>query len=924
MTSDNIDGLDISEYLTRKELIDKDLLRAGWIKGKNWTEEYELQGMPNVSNVGYADYVLFGDDGYPLAVVEAKRTSKDPSVGRQQAILYANLLEEKFKRRPIIFTTNGYETFIHDDRNYPERRVSGVYSKRDLEKLITLTKNRSKILHDASINDEISNRYYQKNAIKAVCSTFENKGRKALLVMATGSGKTRTVISLVDVLMRKGWVRNILFLADRTALVSQAYDAFVNLLPSLSVTNMCSGDRDPLARGVFSTYQTMINCIDTTKTKDGELIFTSGHFDLIVVDEAHRSIYNKYRSIFEYFDSLLVGLTATPKDEIDKNTYDIFNLKKGEPTYGYELNQAVLDGYLVDYKTIETKLKFLEEGISYIDLTEEEKEEYEELFLDPETGEIPEHIDSSEMNKWIFNKNTVIQVLDQVMRLGIKIDSGSKIGKTIIFAKNHKHAEFIYEVFGEQYPSYTEYCKVIDYATNYSDSAIREFKKPNDLPQIAISVDMLDTGIDVPEVVNLVFFKKVFSKSKFWQMIGRGTRLCPGLLDGKDKEFFYIFDYCGNFEFFRLNDKGIEGNQVATVQGVIFQIKAELIYILQDIKYQTPEFIDFRKELIADVLAKIRELNRENFAVKQHLRFVDLYSQENTFEALTKNDVIHIENELAQLILPYNDDVQAVRFDALLSRVELGHLVNPSYNARFFREIRNKVSRLKKQTTIPDVYAKMDVIKTVLTEGYLEKCEFDDFEHIRKELRDIMKYMEKDIKLPVDSNLTDLIMDIKINDSELSDEGFTNYREKAEHYIQKHQDEGVIRKLKTNIPLNDSDIAELEEILWSELGTRDDYEAAFGSKSLGILVREINGMDMNAAKEAFSSYLNDANLKDEQIYFVNQIIEYIVQNGVILNMGIFTESPFNDKGSVAELFDMSEWSGIKKIIKSINENAESH
>ena len=622
--------LDISEFETRKLYIDTMLIDAGWVEGKDWLNEYELPGMPNKSELGFADYVLFGDDGKPLAVIEAKKTCKDVAIGRHQAKLYADLLEQKFKRRPVIFLTNGFDTRITDNL-YPERKCACIYSKRDLEKLFNLQTMRTS-LKNVNVDKNIAGRYYQEGAIKAVCESFGVKNRrKALLVMATGSGKTRTVIALCDVLLQHGWVKNILFLADRTSLVTQAKRSFVNLLPDLSVTNLCEDKENYNAHCVFSTYQTMMNCIDSVKDEDGKL-YTCGHFDLVICDEAHRSIYNKYREIFNYFDAPLVGLTATPKDEIDKNTYDVFELQNGVPTYGYELAQAVRDGYLVDFMSVETKLKFIEEGIVYDDLSDEDKAAYEATFA--EDGEVPERIGSSALNEWIFNEDTIREVLNVLMTNGIHIDYGNKIGKTIIFAKNHRHAEKIFEVFNKEYPHLKGYAMVIDNYTNYAQSAIDEFSDPKKLPQIAISVDMLDTGIDVPEVLNLVFFKKVMSKAKFWQMIGRGTRLCPELLDGEDKKLFYIFDFCGNFEFFRMGGKSKSANQVA-LQGAIFNLKAQIAFKLQDLEYQTEDLIEFRKSLVEDMVRKVRALNKENFTVRQHLKFVELYSNPDNYTTLT-------------------------------------------------------------------------------------------------------------------------------------------------------------------------------------------------------------------------------------------------------------------------------------------------
>lgn len=497
--------LDLSEFKTRKLYIDAMLMDAGWIEGKDWINEVELDGMPNKSEVGYADYVLYDDMNIPLAVIEAKRSCKDPAVGRQQAKLYADLLEKKYKRRPVIFITNGFETRIIDN-DYPERRVSSIYSKRDLEKYFNLRRTKSHLNYIA-INKNIAGRYYQEAAVRAVCEAFDKGNRrKALLVMATGSGKTRTVISLVDVLLNNGWIKNILFLADRNSLVTQAKRSFVNLLPDLSATNLVEDKENYNAHAVFSTYQTMIGCIDTIKD-EGKKLFTCGHFDLIICDEAHRSIYNKYRDIFSYFDAPLVGLTATPKDEIDKNTYEVFELENGIPTYGYELAQAVKDEFLVDYKSIECSTEFMKNGIHWDELDNDEKEEYEETFVDEE-GNVPEVISASAINQYVFNKDTVRKVLATLFKYGIHIDYGQKIGKTIIFAKNHKHAEFILEIFNKDYPELKGYAEVIDNKINYSQSLIDQFSDPRKLPQIAISVDMLDTGIDVPECVNLIFFKK--------------------------------------------------------------------------------------------------------------------------------------------------------------------------------------------------------------------------------------------------------------------------------------------------------------------------------------------------------------------------------------------------------------------------------
>ena len=908
--------LDLSEYKTRKLYIDAMLIDAGWVEGKNWLNEVELPGMPNKGGVGYADYVLYDDTHRPLAVIEAKRTCTDPAKGRQQAKLYADILEKQCGRRPVIFLTNGFDTRI-DDGAYPERKVAAIYSKRDLEKLFNLRSMRSSLKY-VQVDKEIAGRYYQEGAIKAVCQAFGEKNRrKALLVMATGSGKTRTVIALVKVLLERGWIKNVLFLADRNSLVTQAKRSFVNLLPDLSVTNLCEEKDNYAARCVFSTYQTMMNCIDTVEDDEGKL-FTVGHFDLIICDEAHRSIYNKFRDIFTYFDAPLVGLTATPKDEIDKNTYEIFELESGVPTYGYDLAQAVKDGFLVDFLTVESKLKFLTEGITYDELPEDEKAEYEATFTD-ENGELPDKIESSALNEWLFNEDTIRLALDLLMTNGLKIDYGEKLGKTIIFAKNHRHAEKILEVFGKEYPHLPGYAKVIDNYMTYAQSAIDEFSDPGKLPQIAISVDMLDTGIDVPEVLNLMFFKKVMSKAKFWQMIGRGTRLCDGLMDGENKSKFYIFDLCGNFEFFRMSKGKASVNQMA-LQSAIFYLKAQIIYKLQDLDYQTEELIPFREKLVQEMLEKVRQLDRGSFAVKQHLRYVEKFSAPESYLALSYEDTLHLRDEVSPLLLPDEDEASAVRFDALMYGIELAYLVGKTYK-KARKDLVKKVGAVASVANIPEIQAQSELIDKILLTDYLENAGINEFEYIRECLRGLMKYLPHGGEI-YNTNFTDDILSVEWNESELDNDDLNNYKAKVEFYIRQHQDSPAIMKLRSNIPLTESDVKELENILWSQIGSRQDYETQVGKKPLGEFVREIVGLDMKAAKEAFAKYLDETYLDSRQIYFVNQIIEYIVHNGILKDLSVLQEPPFTDKGSIVEVFtDLSLWAGIKSVIDKINANA---
>ncbi|MFE4029478.1 DEAD/DEAH box helicase family protein [Priestia sp. YIM B13551] len=912
---------ELSELNTRKIYIDLELKLAGWEFGRDILEEYQVDGMPNNQGIGFVDYVLLGDNGKPIAVVEAKKTSYDANKGKQQAKLYADCIEQMHGQRPIIFYTNGFDIRLWDDTNYPERKVSGFYTKSDLQLLID-RRTIQRPLTNIEIKAEISNRYYQKEAILSVCEAIQAKQRKSLLVMATGSGKTRTAISLVDVLVRHNWVKNVLFLADRKTLVSQAKKNFNNLLPSMTLCNLLDNKDNPeLSRMVFSTYPTMMNAIDDTKRKDGNKLFTVGHFDLIIVDESHRSIYKKYRAIFEYFDGITLGLTATPKDEIDKNTYDIFGLETGAPTYAYELEQAVKDGYLVEYRTIESTSKILDDGIRYDELSDEDREQYEDTF-DEEQGQ---EISNSAVNQWLFNHSTIDQVLNDLMEKGIKVEGGDKLGKTIIFANNSKHAEYIVKRFDHIYPQYNgKFASQIDYQTDYVETSIEDFSTKDKLPQIAVSVDMLDTGVDIPEVVNLVFFKKVRSKSKFWQMIGRGTRLCPNLFGvEQDKQYFLIFDYLRNFEFFRENQKGIEGKVSVGLTERIFNMKIDIIKELQALDFQEESYINHRKELIEDVYQEIHRLNDENFQVRMHLQFVHKYKNRSNWQALSVTNVSEIQEHISPLILSIVDDELAKRFDNVMYSIELAKLTSKSAG-RPIKSVVQTAEELSKLSTIPQINAKRDILIKVQSEEFWEEANIFELEEVRAAIRELMKFLEKEKQKDYYTNFSDMFT--VINKEEAAFYGsndLQNYRKKVNRYLKDHQDQTAIYKLRHNKPLTKWDVETLEGILWSELGTEDDYKKEFGDTPITKLVRQIVGLDQQAANEAFSEFLNEEKLNVNQIKFVKLIIDYVVKNGT-LEKKVLQEDPFRSLGSVTELFrdNIADARGIIGIIDSINRNTE--
>lgn len=921
---------DISEFKTRKIYIDVDLKSMGWKFGGTdadvW-EEYPVTGMPNATGDGFLDYVLFGKDGLPLAVIEAKRSSKDPNIGRKQAVLYADCLERKFGRRPMMFTTNGFETYFWDDQSSPQRKVSGFFTKADLEKLMNRRDTRKK-LKTIAIDEKITDRYYQIEAIRAVCEHFEEGFRKALIVMATGTGKTRTASSLTDVLSRGGYITNILFLADRTALVKQAKDDFKNYLPDMSLCNLCTSKDDKTARIVFSTYPTILNAIDSTKTKDGIPLFSPAHFDLIITDESHRSIFKKYRAIFEYFDALMVGLTATPKTDVDRNTYDFFEVENGVPTYAYDYETAVYtDHYLVPYYNYEVKTKFLEEGITYDDLSEADKERYEDDFA--EDDYIPDFIPSAALNKFVFNETTVDTVLQDLMERGIKVAGGDRLGKTIIFAQSKEHAEFIVQRFNKLYPKYNgTFAQRITCSDSYAQTIIDDFKQ-KEMPVIAVSVDMMDTGVDVPACVNLVFFKKVRSKTKFWQMIGRGTRLCEGLsctdgIDGEytDKKRFLIFDYCGNFEYFRENKNGYETGETKSLTENIFCKQVQLITALQGSDFVDSDYQAFRSELVASCYNGICALSDDLVSVRLQKQYVEKYRKRESFKALSEMDKYELTKYIAGLITSNDTDEFAKRFDNFMYGLMLANIDQLPKLGYFQKQLILTAELLEKKTTIPQVKAKLTLIKDIQTDAFWENISILTLEMVRQELRELMQFLVDDNTRPkIFTRLDDPVIDKQ--EGEILDAAydFEDYRKKVNRYIEEHKNDAVIYKLNHNLPLTKEDFAELERILTQELGDSEDYKREYGDTPFGLLVRKIAKLNHESAMAAFSSFINDSSLNQRQIEFILKIINHIENNGYIEDVKILMKPPFDKPFSFIKMFDAKTRTAILQTIESIKNNA---
>lgn len=924
---------DLSEFQTRKIYIDVDLKFMGWKfdgTDADVQEEYPVQGMAGVvGQMGYCDYVLFGKNGLPLAVIEAKRTSKDPNIGRKQAVLYADCLERKFGRRPMMFTTNGFETYYWDDQSGPQRKVSGVFSKEDLQKLMNRRAERQDLM-SIPIDDKITDRYYQKEAIRAVCDQIEQGFRKHLLVMATGTGKTRTASSLTDVLSRGKWITNILFLADRTALVKQAKDDFKRYLPDMSLCNLCSNKDDRNARIVFSTYPTILNAIDDTKSKDGRQLFTPAHFDLIIIDESHRSIFKKYRAIFEYFDALMVGLTATPKTDVDRNTYDFFEMEHGVPTYAYDYETAVYqDHVLVPYYNYEVKTKFLDEGITYDDLSDEDKERYEDDFI--EDGMMPDFIPSAALNKFVFNEKTVDMVLQDLMERGIKVAGGDRLGKTIIFAQNKRHAEFILERFNKLYPQYHgSFAQRVICDDSYAQTIIDDFKQPEKEPHIAVSVDMMDTGIDVPECVNLVFFKKVRSKAKFWQMIGRGTRLCKGLscvdqVDGAytDKRRFLIFDYCGNFEYFREHKEGYEARETKTLSENIFGKQIKISMALQESTFAGENYQTWRNELVETCHKQVTALNPELISVKLRMQYVEKYKKQDAFLSISEGDKGELLTQIAPLVQSEETDEFAKRFDNFMYGLILAHIEQMPAFKYAKKQLCDTASLLERKANIPQIKEKLPLLQEIHTDVFWDANDILLFEKVRKELRGLIRFLDEDDggQKRIITKLTDPIIDSQEGVQLDTAYDFEDYRAKVNRYVNEHGNTLAIYKLTHNIPLAAGDYQELERVLTSELGSKEDYKREFGDTPFGLLIRKIAKLDHEAAMQAFSAFINDQSLNQKQISFVKKIINHIELNGYMENVSELTKPPFDKPVSFIKLFDAKTRTALIATINQIRENA---
>jgi len=946
-----------SEQETREQLIDPKLRLANWdiLKEKYIIEknkaciETPVNDMP-ISNInpngnGYVDYVLFGDDGKPLALIEAKKSIINEEQGRVQACLYADCLERKYGIRPIIYYTNGYSIKILDGM-FPAREVFGFHRKDELEYML---QKRNCNLENIEVRNDICGRYYQKDAIAEIIHNIKNKKARSLVVLATGTGKTRLSCGLSEILIRNNFAKRILFLADRKNLVTQAkeetYDKFLSDVPMATIIEGKSEGAED-ARIVFSTYQSMLSIIqDTSKSK-----FGIGHFDLIITDEAHRSLFNKYVEIFSYFDALMIGLTATPRNDINKSTYKVFNIDNDTPNYEYDVVKAVKDGYLVYFIALDRTPDILKNGLTYNDLSDDEKEEYEENFTEDD-GTLPEKIEGEKFYSAITNEDTIRKVLKDLMEEGLRVDNGDALGKTIIFARDHNHALKIQEIFRQMYPELCnieahegeDYCVVIDNKIKYNDKLQRIFKDKQSI-RIVISVDMMDTGVDIPEVVNLVFFKKLMSKIKFWQMIGRGTRLCENLNvispkksyferqinDNsreyyKDKQGFLIFDVCNVFKFFNLNPDGKKesSSQTLSLNQKIFMERVALYKALQfryfDLDNDDNELYE---NLKIELCETVKALNKNYIGVQKNLQYVERYSELSSWEDFKQAKFVEIKNYIAPNIIGEIDFESSRKFDLLCYKFSSSKLLESKDFAPTYSTIYRLVTYLYRyKSQISEVAKHLELLKFIQTDEFLTQTNTSKMENIRKELRDLIRFIEKEVIDPIITDFTDNISSTgDAEDNSIFDfttkpdvtvEDFKTLEDKTITFIEQNPYFSIVAKITKLQSYEENEIQAFKNEILKLAKSKEDYDKLFvNDKELIAFIRKNIIFD----EQAINAFLDKQSEKrnQEQVKYIKELLIFINQNGSFRVDDLIK----NEELHFVELFNSEE---IKDLINDINQ-----
>ncbi len=904
------------ENQTRKMLIDTQLVAAGWDLSdpEQVGVEIEVLYQPTASGIGYADYVLWGDDGNPLAVIEAKRSRENMQKGREQARYYAEGLAKQFNcPTPIVFYTNGYEICIWDTKQYNAyRQVFGFYSKNSLMFLHYQHQHKDKNLETLNPDLSITDRAYQIEAIKSVTHRIQNQRRKALIVQATGTGKTRVAIALVALLLKARWVKRVLFLCDRKELRRQADNAFKHHLASEPRCVVGDSNKiDQSARIFVATYPGMMNRFSQLDV---------GFFDLIIADESHRSIYNKYRDIFDYFDALQVGLTATPVKFIARNTFDLFGCENGDPTFNFDLAEAIAHEprYLNPFRVKEFTTEFLRDGIHYKDLTPEQQAQLEDDLGIEEAQNV--HFKGKEIGKKIFSESTDCQILENLMTNGIKDATQSLVGKSIIFAQSQEHAEHLESMFVKLYPQYgTKVCKVIHNKVDRPEARIDEFKNPENPFRIAISVDMLDTGIDVPEVVNLVFARPVKSWVKFWQMIGRGTRLCENLFGpGKDKEEFLIFDHYGNFQYF--DEEYTEADVVASRSLLQTVFDARLALADSAMKKASVNAFELAVALLK---ADICDLPEDAIAVRRELRLVKLLQESDMLSQMAASTRHALEKTIAPLMdsRPLKD-IDASLFDRLIAELQTAHLLASSELENLKAELIAAVQNLA--VTINEVRLKGDELDAVQSHDYWAHLSVARLEQTRLELRAIMKFKKRSIGPSYTTPATSTVDDgVQVNERTVtlnSNDAFV-YRKRLKEILDAMLEKNpVLQKIYKNVPVTEDELTSLTSTVLTQYpGVDPRVLNEFYGRSpqqLNITLCQLVGLDAKEVDHCFTAFLQKSQLTYQQTQYLNQLKIFIARHGRIQLAELY-EGPFEriSNGNGLEIFDETHIEQLTQLMQ---------
>ena len=899
-----------NEKHTRKEIIDNRLKQAGWIVGdrSQVVEEFDIIVDKNLvmeaptpyAGHQYSDYVLLGKDGKPLAVVEAKKTAVDAAIGREQAKQYCfNIMKTQGGELPFCFYTNGHDIFFWDLDNYPPKKVHGFPTRDDLERYSYIRKTR-KALASELVNTKIAGRDFQILAIRSVLEAIEKRKKRFLLVMATGTGKTRTCIALVDALMKAGWAERVLFLVDRIALRDQTLEAFKEHLPNeprwpKQGEKTIASDR----RIYVATYPTMLNII-----RDEENSLSPHFFDLVVVDESHRSIYNTYQEVLDYFNTITLGLTATPTDVIDHNTFQLFETDDGVPTFAYSYDEAVnhIPPYLCNFQVMKIKTKFQDEGISKRTISLEDQKN---LILEgKEVEEI--NYEGTDIEKKVINRGTNALIVREFMEESIKDANGVLPGKTIFFCTTKAHARRMEEIFDSLYPEYRgELAKVLvsDDPRVYGKGGLLDQFKQNDMPRVALSVDMLDTGIDIREITNLVFAKPVYSYTKFWQMIGRGTRLLekdklkPWCLE---KDRFLILDCWDNFEYFKLNPKGKELKPQIPLPVRLFGIRLNKVD-----EALTRGKTEIAEKEIQKLQAQVATLPQNSVVIMEAKHELQRLDDENFWNNLSQDKLEFLEGVVKPLFRTVADtDFKAMRFEKDIVEVSLAHLTEEKDKFETLKEsIIEELGELPISVNI--VAREEQLIRQAQTNNFWATATEEKFDQLILKLSPLMKYRDAIVPLaPAKFNLKDLIASKEFVEFGPEHQALSvaKYRELVEQKVNDLVSANpILQKLKEGKPVSEEEAEQLAEELHSEHPhiTIDLLRRVYNHRKAEFVqfIKHILGIEIlqsfpETVSKAFDDFIAmHSYLTTYQLQFMDLLRNFILEKGDITRKNLI-ESPF--------------------------------